>query len=65
MKVYEDIEKYGIAEDSHFNIGRLCPTFKKGDRSLISNYRPITLLNCDYKLMTKTFIFLEVNELGT
>jgi hypothetical protein len=31
------------------------PLFKKGDRSLISNYRPVTLLNCDYKLMTKTF----------
>jgi hypothetical protein len=54
-KVYEDVEKYGITDKSCFNIGWLCPVFKKGDRALISNYRPITLLNCDYKLMTKTY----------
>ena len=27
--------------------------FKKGDRSLLKNWRPITLLNTDYKILTK------------
>jgi hypothetical protein len=50
-KVFKDVEKYGITDNSRFNIGWL---FRKGDRSLINRYRPITLLNCDWKLMTKT-----------
>ena len=29
------------------------PIFKKNDHTEISNYRPITLLNMDYKLLTK------------
>jgi hypothetical protein len=54
-KLYADIEQYGIIQGSKFNAGWLCPVFKKGDKSLISNYRPRTLLNCDYKLMTKNY----------
>jgi hypothetical protein len=53
--VYVDVETYGMVETCKFNVGWLCPIFKKGDKSLISNYRPVTLLNCDYKLMTKTY----------
>jgi hypothetical protein len=31
----------------------MCPIYKKKDRTEISNYWPITLLNTDYKLLTK------------
>lgn len=31
----------------------MCPLYKKNDRTDISNYRPITCLNTDYKLFTK------------
>lgn len=53
--LYCDIEQFGIVEGCDFNMGWLCPVFKKGDTTLISNYRPITLLNTDYKLMMKAY----------
>ncbi|EPS95420.1 hypothetical protein FOMPIDRAFT_1054147 [Fomitopsis schrenkii] len=31
----------------------MCPLYKKKDRREIANYRPITLLNSDYKIYTK------------
>lgn len=51
--VYNDIETYGVAKDSCFAEGLLNLLHKKNDRREIANYRPITLLNCDYKAFTK------------
>ncbi|TFY58490.1 hypothetical protein EVJ58_g6390 [Rhodofomes roseus] len=51
--VYADIDKYGISDGSGFADGWMCPIYKKKDRREISNYRPITLLNADYKVYTR------------
>jgi hypothetical protein len=32
----------------------MCPIYKKKEHTKIENYCPITLLNTDYKMMTKT-----------
>ncbi|KZT29847.1 DNase I-like protein, partial [Neolentinus lepideus HHB14362 ss-1] len=50
---FNDIEKYGVDPTTGFAEGWMCPIYKKNDRDIISNYRPITLLNTDYKLFTK------------
>jgi len=51
--LYNDIERHGIAPPSDFPKGWMCPLYKKGDMSEISNYHPITILNTDYKIMTR------------
>lgn len=38
---------------SFFALGWMCPLYKKKDRTEISNYRPIIILNTNYKLLTK------------
>jgi hypothetical protein len=52
-RVYNDIEEYGVQEGTDFAAGWMCPLYKKKDKRKIENYRPITLLNSDYKIFTK------------
>ena len=51
--VFQDIQDKGIEPETNFADGWMCPLYKKKERTGIENYRPITLLNSDYKLLTK------------
>jgi exonuclease III len=51
--VFWDIQEHGVDTKTNFTLGWLCPLYKKDKPTKISNYRPITLLNSDYKLMTR------------
>jgi len=52
-RVYNDIEEYGVVSTTDFAEGWMCPLYKKKDKRHIANYRPITILNTDYKIFTK------------
>ena len=52
-EVFNDIQKYGLSRLSKFSTGWMCPIYKKNDKNEIANYRPITILNTDYKILTK------------
>ena len=51
--VYLNIEEYSTCKAAGFVDGWMCPLYKKKDRHDIANYRPIMLLNLDYKIYTK------------
>jgi len=40
----------------------MCPLFKKKDPTDICNYRPITLMNTDYKMLTKVLVLQLLNH---
>jgi ribonuclease HI len=52
-RVFQDVEKYGNDRTAKLNEGCMSPIYKKKDPDNIANYRPITLLNTDYKVYTK------------
>ncbi|KAF5324177.1 hypothetical protein D9619_011162 [Psilocybe cf. subviscida] len=51
--VFNNIIEFGTNPNSGFAEGWMCPLYKKNDRTDIANYRPITVLNADYKLFTR------------
>ncbi len=51
---FNSVALKGVAPGSDFAKGWVCPIYKlKGDPRQACNYRPITVLNTDYKLMAK------------
>ena len=61
-EIFQDIQINGIDTRTTFTLGWMCPIYKKKDPTEISNYRPITLLNTDYKLLTKVLALQLMEE---
>ena len=60
-EVLADIQNHGVDPEMKFAHAWMCPAFKKKDPTEIGNYRPINILNTDYKILTKVMA-LQLNE---
>ena len=56
VEVFHEITEKGITKGTRFNKGWMCPIYKKKEVANIANYRPITVLNTDYKVFTKAIV---------
>ena len=54
IQVVKEIESSGSLCDSQYK-GVISLIYKQGDRDLIKNWRPITLLNIDYKIIARIY----------
>jgi hypothetical protein len=61
--VINDVQQHGVDDQTDFSLGWMCPIYKKKDRTEIANYRPITLLNTDYKILTKALAMQLAKEI--
>ncbi len=52
-EVFNGIKEFRVDTDTHFTESWMCPIYKKNDQNKMSNYRPITLLNTEYRLFMK------------
>jgi len=60
-EVFRDIQAHNLDPKAEFAVAWMCPAFKKKDPTEMGNYRPISLMNTDYKLLTKVMA-LQLNE---
>jgi len=60
--LFQDVQEHSIDDRTNFITGWMCPLFKKKDPMDIRNYQPITLLNTDYKLLTKVLAIQLLNN---
>jgi hypothetical protein len=59
--IITDIQTHDLDPNADFAVAWMCPVFKKKDPTEIGNYRPISILNTDYKLLTKVMA-LQLNN---
>ena len=60
-EIFMDIQAHDLDPNTDFAIAWMCPAFKKKDPTEIGNYRPISIMNTDYKLLTKVMA-LQLNN---